>query len=351
MSRLFFRILRIRLLHWEYWNSRIVYAPLYPYWLWLSIKARSFFFLTAANPSIRNGGFIMERKTDVYKLLQQNTYPVTLAFGKGTPVEELLTAIKATGIRFPLITKPDIGERGLGVKKIESIPELEAYVQKIPVDFLIQEYIPYEHEAGIFYYRMPGSSRGNISGIVYKEPIVITGDGKHTVGELIQQTDRFLLQWKVLSVQHAAILNTILPKDERKVLMPYGNHSRGSLFTDVSFRINERLIQAIDDICSNIPGFYFGRLDIRFKDWESLERGEHLAIVELNGSGSEPTHIYDPGHTLFFAWKEIIRHWNILYRISIQNNRNGTRYISTREGTKEIKNFKNIDSLLSAQHW
>jgi hypothetical protein len=51
-----------------------------------------------------------------------------------------------------------------------------------------------------------------------------------------------------------------------------------------------------------------------------LSEGKDFSIIELNGAGSEPTHIYDPAHSIFFAWKEIIRHWNILYKISRLNH-------------------------------
>jgi hypothetical protein len=116
-------------------------------------------------------------------------------------------------------------------------------------------------------------------------------------------------------------LDRILVEGEKDLLVPYGNHARGAKFVDASHLIDEQLTKAIDEICQNIPQFYFGRLDIRFKSWEQLREGENFSIIELNGAGSEPTHMYDPKHSIFFAWKEIIRHWNILYRISKVNHR------------------------------
>lgn len=43
----------IRLTHWEYWPFSVVYAPLYPYWLLLVLRSRSFFFFNTSNPGIR----------------------------------------------------------------------------------------------------------------------------------------------------------------------------------------------------------------------------------------------------------------------------------------------------------
>jgi hypothetical protein len=41
---------------------------------------------------------------------------------------------------------------------------------------------------------------------------------------------------------------------------------------------------------------------------------------------SEPTHIYDPKHSFFFAWKELARHITYMYEISVANE-NGIPYL------------------------
>jgi hypothetical protein len=63
-------------------------------------------------------------------------------------------------------------------------------------------------------------------------------------------------------------------------------------------------------------------------------------VIEVNGAGSEPTHMYDPRHSIFFAWKEIIRHWFILNRISRINHQLGIRYMTVEEGLKMFKDEK-----------
>lgn len=341
----------VRLLHWEYWNSNIIYAPLLPYWVWLSLKSRSVYFLTAANPKIRNGGFIMESKKDIYDLLPKQLYPVTVLCKPATPLPVIINSLSQANISFPLIAKPDIGERGLGVKKIDSMEALQQYAETIPVPFLIQEFVAYEREAGIFYCRLPGNVNGYISGIVYKEPVSITGDGISTLAMLVKENSRYLLQWDQIKHMYAGKLDSIPAKGETQVLIPFGNHSRGSKFTDETFRATEKLTATINRICKQIPDFYYGRLDIRFKSWEALEQGEDFSIIEVNGSGSEPTHIYDPAHSIFFAWREIIKHWKVLYAISKENNKNGTPYTTWAKGREERRAFKQIDALLSARVW
>ncbi|MFT3678887.1 MAG: hypothetical protein QM791_01365 [Ferruginibacter sp.] len=328
----------IKLFNWEYWPFNVVYGPLYFYWLWLIIRSRSVFFFNTANPLIKNGGFLLESKKEIYDMMPEEYYPATLLFKPGTAAADILQNMKAKGMAFPVIAKPDIGMRGMLVQKINSAKELDNYLLNTKVDFLIQDYIDYENEVGIFYYRYPGATTGHISGIVGKELLTITGDGSSTIEEILMQDQRFILQLPVLKETHGEILKRVLQKEERHLLVPYGNHCRGSKFLDVSNLIDEELVHAIDAVCRQVPEFYFGRMDIRYKSWEDLKKGKHFSIIELNGAGSEPTHMYDPRHSIFFAWKEIIRHWNILYRISkLNHQRKKLPYMNFYSGIRMLK--------------
>lgn len=336
--RLSWRKLMIRARHWEYWPSRLIYGPLYLYWLWLSIKARSLFFFSAANPGIDYAGFAQERKSDIYKLIPERYYPRTRFCASGTQPELLLHQLEKDRMAFPLIAKPDMGERGVQVKLLQTRDDLWQYCAVSKVDFIVQEYIDHALEAGIFYYRIPGEESGHISGIVGKTFLAVTGDGRSSIAALLEKEDRSLLQLSALCATHGAALGTVMPRGERRVIMPYGNHSRGALFADLSHHATAELTAVVDAVCKQIPGFYYGRLDIRFKSWEELAQGKSFSIIELNGAGSEPTHIYDPGHSLFFAWKEIARHWKLLYEISRLNaRRQGLTLMSTLDGIRMLQ--------------
>jgi hypothetical protein len=343
LSRLF-----IRLRSWEYWPFPIVYAPVFLYWAWLSLKARSFFFFSTANPSIRNAGFLLESKKDIYQLLPAGSYPNTLFCPLGTTPAAIAKGLDRKGLSFPLIAKPDVGQRGLQVQLVKTEMELSTYARNSKVDFLLQEYIDYPYEIGVFYYRMPGESEGQISGIVGKELLAVTGDGRSTVEELLQRQNRALLQLPVLRAAYGEFLQQTLDVGEQFTLVPYGNHSRGAKFLDWSNRIQPKLVKAIDAYCRLIPGFYFGRLDIKFNSWEELSEGKAFSVIELNGAGSEPTHVYDPAHSIFFAWKEICRHLRLLYQISRANARHdGLRYMSLPAGWKMLRDYARHEKLIS----
>jgi hypothetical protein len=337
-SRLAYRPFFIRLFHWEYWSFIAVYAPIYIIWIGLCLRARSFFFFAASNPSIKNGGFLNESKKDIIPLIPAEVQPKTLFFSIPADSFQVLQQLQQQDFQFPLIGKPNIGSKGRGVKKFLGPDEVKTYVKNASMDFHIQEFISFPHEAGIFYYRLPGETRGHISGIVRKEFLAVKGDGRTTVGELLQQDKRAILQYDEL--KRILDMEDVPAIGEERVLVPYGNHARGAKFLDDSHCIDESLTSAIDDLCQAIPEFYFGRLDIRYLNWSELREGRNFSVIEVNGAGAEPTHMYDPRHSLFFAWKEIIRHWVILWRISRHNHRRGFRYLSTREGIQMLREDK-----------
>ena len=284
---------------------------------------------------MRNGGFIMDSKKEIYDLIPPEYYPKTDFIPKRLPFETVESILKNSKIEFPLIAKPDIGLRGSAVKKIDNIDDLQSYHDKADFDYLVQELIPFSKEVGIFYVRYPDEKSGRITGIVAKEFLIVEGDGCSTIEELVKANPRYELQLKVLRKEYGNQLKTILPKGEKRNLVPYGNHARGAKFLDYSHLISPQLTKVIDDMCLQIDGFYFGRMDIMYHTWAELEEGKNFAIVELNGAASEPTHIYDPKHSLFFAWKELARHITYMYEISVANHQRGYDYLPHKIGMEQ----------------
>jgi hypothetical protein len=347
-QRLAYRPFFIKLFHWEYWSFNAVYMPIYIVWIGLCARARSFFFFAASNPTIKNGGFLNESKKEIAPLIPAALHPKTIFFSLPCNAEFVLQQLQQNGLSFPLIGKPDIGGRGRGVKALKDEDDVRAYIKSAFLDFHIQEFVSFKNEVGIFYYRFPDDEFGKISGIVRKEFLKVKGDGVHSMYELLQTNKRAILQLGVLKNVYGKDLLTILPDGEGKILVPYGNHARGAKFIDDSDLIDEDLTKMVDAVCKKIPGFYFGRLDIRFNNWEELKQGKNFSVIEVNGAGSEPTHIYDPRHSLFFAWKEIIRHWILLWRISRMNHKKGCSYLTLKEGIQMFREDKIISQKLEA---
>jgi hypothetical protein len=260
--------------HWEYWPFQVVYIPIYFLWAFYAVKAKSIFFFNASNPTIKNGGFIMESKKAIYDLIPQQYYPKTELIKEGTSVVEINAVIKQSNIRYPFIAKPDIGLRGSGVKKINTAHELEQYAVKANFDYLIQDLIPFQNEVGIFYVRYPNHKKGKITGIVSKEFLIITGNGVATVEELIKVNPRYELQLKVLKREYGNTLLKVLPIGERLNLVPYGNHARGAKFLDGSHWITQKLEDTINVFAKSRLLFRENGCDVQFfsriRKWKKL---------------------------------------------------------------------------------
>ena len=340
------KLLWHRLTHWEYWPLRAIYYPLFPVWLFFSLKARSFFFFNAANPSMKNGGMAMESKMEIYKKIPAEFIPKTVLIPLKSSFKSVLGTMAEAQIPFPCIAKPDIGMKAFGVEKIQNKEELHNYLKKSHTDFLVQEFIPYTKEVGVFFIRQPDQPKGGVTGIVAKEFLSVVGDGTSTILALIKKEPRSHLQLKTLKKQIGNELQRVLPEHEEFILVPYGSHTRGAKFVDVTYKKNSKLETLMNTICTQIDGFYYGRLDILCHSLEALSEGEKFSIVEVNGAGSEATHIYDPKHSLFFAWREVTKHWNHLCNISIANHKKGYPYLSYKEGRAMLRANNKLEDQL-----
>ncbi len=332
-----FKNIWVKCTHWEYWPFAIINIPVFFVSIYYILRSKGSFYFNAANPKIQNGGFLMESKKEIYDTIPSHLIPETILIQNTSSTQSLLNDLKLSNIKFPLICKPDIGLRGLGVAKISDEEQLVSYHKNCPTPYLIQSFIMLPLEAGIFYYRMPNETNGRISGIVYKEMLSVVGNGVHTLKQLILQEERAALQLQALEINYGKKLEYVPQLGEMYNLVPFGNHSRGAKFLDYSHKITDELNSTFNTIFKDIPEFHFGRLDIKFNSWEELIIGENICIIELNGSGSEPTHIYDPKHSIWFAWKELLKHQNILYKISKQKNKSGTPYLTLQNGLSIIK--------------
>jgi hypothetical protein len=197
------------------------------------------------------------------------------------------------------------------------------YLERETSAVLVQPYHPGPFEAGVFYYRRPGWSRGRILSITDKHFPIVVGDGYSTLEDLIWADRRLRMQAKTFLTRHAASRNTVLPAGERLHLAIAGNHAQGTLFRDGRHLITCELEDRIDAIACSYTGFFIGRFDIRYADVERFRAGEDLAIVELNGATAESTNIYDPGGSLVDAYRQLFRQWSLVFSIGAANRDRG----------------------------
>lgn len=290
------------------------------------------------------GGMFGESKFEVLEKVPARYKPATLLVERGTTKEGVIRMIRQANIQYPLIFKPDLGERGFMVKRVHSENEVDEYLSKMKHNFLIQELVDLPLEFGIFYRRFPSAKKGRVTSIVMKEMLSVTGDGQSTLQDLILTKDRAKLQWETLKEVYKHQLHQVLPAGETLQLVAIGNHCLGTKFLDGSHLINDKLSDAFDSISKQIDGFYFGRFDLRCATLDDLYHGK-VMVLELNGCGAEPAHIYHPGYSLFKAIKVLLEHWKNIFIIAQQNAKQGIPFVPFKDARRYYKKFKEATQL------
>ena len=344
-----------RLTQWEYWPIFTFYGPLFFYYIFLAIRARHPFFMTATNPGIFTGGTGMESKYKTIMMLPEALRPKTILAEVDEDFDHIRNKMDEEGLSYPVIAKPDIGYRGLLVKKIKNDTDLKAYLERFPLDFLIQEYIALSREAGVHFHRFPGQEKGKITSVTLKKYLSVTGDGSSTVMELVKNSDRALLQIDRLLASYETLLDTVPAMGEGVPLGTIGNHSKGTTFINGNDMIDEEMEATYGKIVDQLNGIHFCRFDLKCEAFEDLKTGHGIKVIEINGIGAEPTHIYDPNHISFWgAIRTIGRHWTIIWKLARINHHRGVPYFGIRKMIKTllehrsyIKNINRINDLLT----
>jgi hypothetical protein len=336
-----------KLLNWEQWPFFVLYFPIGFVWLWYCLRSRSLWFFSSSNPTLTFGGFEGESKKEMYEQLPANSYPKTIYILSDTPLELVKKKVfEEAGFSYPFVVKPDIGMKGILFRKIENDEQLEKYHERIPVEYIVQELVEMPIEVSVFYYRHPAQQKGTISGFIQKELLEVTGDGVSTLWELIVQHPRAKFRLEEMRKRHEHRLHRVIEAGHKFYLSYAGNHNRGAKFIDLSHEIDEQMLRIFDELSHYTDKFYYGRYDIKCTSIDDLKQRKNYSILEFNGCGAEPNHIYDAGLTLVQAYREILKHWKALYEISKYNHKNGTPYWTFKRGWNHLKESQRHFKLL-----
>ena len=313
-----------------------------PFWGWYILRSGAVWFFTTSNPKLTFGGMEGEPKREMYDLLPEDLYPTTFNILPGEDFEIVLSKLKSSGINYPFIVKPEIGGQGILFRKIDDEAFLKHYHSLVPAEYIVQKMVHYPIEVSVFHIRHPKDEKGIVTGFLHKIPLQVLGDGKHTLEQLVLQNPKAEKRHNDLHSRHADKWNTIIPKNEKYILSYAANHNRGAHFVDLKEFINDDLIAVFDKLSMRINDFFYGRYDIMCNSIEELQQGKNFTILEYNGCGAEPNHFYDTGYTLGEAYKEILKHWKLLYIISAHNAKQGIKPWGFWKGVKFRKDTKKL---------
>lgn len=315
------RRLAERLNH-EYWPWWLIYLPVLPFYLYQALRQRRAAFFTNVNPGVDMGGFFGERKQDIYAQLPKGSYPTTRLIATGTSPGDVLDSWRASGIIFPLIVKPDVGERGEGVTVVHDEVNLLRALAEKDKDLLLQAMAPGRAEFALMFIVDPTTRHVHLLSICGKRFLEVVGDGSSTVRDLLARTHRGSRQLARLAETNLEALMRVPFMGERVIAEPIGNHCRGTVFQDASHLTTPELQAALNSLLADARGICYGRVDVRAEDEDALSAG-CFTVIELNGVSSEPGSIYDPSWSIWRCWRELLRHVRLIGPLSEQLQRMG----------------------------
>lgn len=318
----------------EYWPGWLFYTPIVLQWIALGLRYGDMSLPTAANPRIETGGLCGESKSGILNQIvpaQRDCVAPYTVFGVGeNPERELFAAerqMREAGLAYPVVVKPDIGCNGAGVRLLRGTDDFRRYLRDFPrhLRMVLQAFVPYEGEAGLFYVRHPDEKRGRITSLTLKSSPVVIGDGRSSLRALILAHPRAGRAPQLYFPRLTDRLDSVPASGERVTLVFVGNHCKGATFENGADHVTEELTQRIDEIARGIPDFHFGRFDVRFRSLPELRRGTAFTLIEVNGVGSEATHIWDPRTTLAQAYAAQFFHYRAAFEIGRKNRAAGHR--------------------------
>ncbi|MFT5144272.1 MAG: membrane protein DedA with SNARE-associated domain/pimeloyl-ACP methyl ester carboxylesterase [Rhodothermales bacterium] len=326
----------LRVTTWEFWPAWVFYPPVVLWCFWLAVRNRSLLAFTAANPGIPHSGFVGESKRAILDALPPEWVASYTYLPAGVSVDDGAAAVAdfmtVHGTEFPVVLKPDVGERGRGVTVARSESDVRRHLSDAEGATIAQTYVP-GSEYGVFYYRDPDSGEGIIFSVTDKRFPSVTGDGKRSIHELILEDPRAIAMLPVYEQANAHRLDQVLPAAQTAQLVELGTHCRGAVFLDGSQLITPTLTRALSEIAGKFEGFHFGRFDVRVADAQALAEGRDFRIIELNGVTSEATHIYAPGTRLLDAYRVLFKQWELAFQIGASNRKRGAKASSLAQMT------------------
>lgn len=322
---------------WEYLPWWLANVPVYGFYLWFAVRARHIWFFSNVNPAIPLGGAMGESKSDILRLLPQSVLPKTVFAPAGISADELLEKMRQAGLDFPLIAKPDVGERGFLIKKLEDTEALRRHLERYPVDFILQEFLDLPEEYSVLFHRFP-DGRFGITSVCHKEFLQVRGDGRSTVRALMAARPRAAFQLERFEREQPGLLDTVPEAGQTVLLEPIGNHARGTKFVNACYLADEAMNAAFEPLVRSLDGICYGRFDLKAASAEALQRGE-VKVMELNGVLGEPAHVYDPAHGMWRAYRDFYRHWRLLFDLHRAQRRRGVAATPPLAGLRLMRQY------------
>lgn len=152
----------------------------------------------------------------------------------------------------------------------------------------------------IFHVRRRNEAQGRILAITEKRPVVLIGDGKRTIEELILADDATVTQAALFCEPLGARADEVPAAGERVAVVAPKARASGARLVDASDLRTDALAAAFEAASrQSHPDLLLGHYDVRAASAEALQRGE-LTIVGATGFTPIPDHVYASARS---AWE------------------------------------------------
>lgn len=304
----------------EFWPDLLWQVPLFLQGFVLGLLRGKLNWFVRANPGIPWGGMFDAPKSSILQQLRPQNRPQ----GQLIQHENGIPAVPA-GLQFPLIVKPDAGERGRGVYKIgDQAAWTSLWQQSPPGAYLVQNFVPAPYEFGVFVIR-DELGRLRIHSLTWKLPLGVVGDGHSSLEQLLAvhpRAQRFKRFWPSFAPSELASV----PNAGAFVPLHFsGNHSRGATFLNAQSLIDADMEAAFNDLLAPLEGFYYGRLDAMVAEPADLRHSARIQVLEINGANAEPAHVYDPDGSWWVGLLEHFRFQRMMWRVANRNLKAGAK--------------------------
>lgn len=315
---------------------------------WYALRARRPFFFSAVNPAIETGGMWGESKFNILRRMPDSHIPPTIFVKQGTDFQPIIQRMREVGLDvWPVIAKPDVGERGFLVTKIKDEAQLRDYLTNNPIDFLIQGFVDLPLELAVLCHRLPDSRKTTVTSICVKETLKVKGDGQSSIRQLMLRSVRASLQLPRFEAEQPELLNKVPALGQSLELEPIGNHCRGTMFLNGNEHIDAEIHAIFESVLAKMDGIHYGRFDMKCKSIEHLRSTGEFKAVEFNGIGAEPAHIYDPQYPLWKKYRDIHQHWKVIFKIYKMQAANGVEAMTLTEGIASLRAYSSYKKSLN----
>lgn len=324
----------------EFWPDFLWQWPLYAQGIPLGLWKGGLTWFARVNPGMRWGGMFAYSKSEIMQQLPVENRAAEESFHLPAQQEALKSRL-AGATSWPMILKPDQGERGRDVHKLQDALTAMRIVEGLDSGtWLLQAYLDLPYEFGVFVEKSTLTDVFTVTSLCLKQPLGVRGDGVHTIASLVAQNPR-AMRYRSLLEDVLAQRGAEVPAEGVWVPLHFsGNHCRGAAFIDQRAWIDADLSATFHQLLQGVSGFRFGRLDVLVESPVALWQRDAIKVIEINGANSEPAHIYDYRMGPWQMWQELLRFQRRMWRQALHMQAQGVVVPPLHFLWPELKRYK-----------